>query len=100
VVEGKVDISNLDHIPNQPTICKMPDLSGRSYDNARFIVLAVNSHDELLEKLRELTHLTGIMNNEQHAGIKNTPEEWSRLYAITNTAKAIIAEIEAVGEKR
>ena len=31
-----------------PRIVRMPDLSNESYANARFIVQAVNAHDELL----------------------------------------------------
>ena len=39
---------NLDGSKNLPTVCKMPDLSDKSYGNAALIVTAVNVHDELL----------------------------------------------------
>ena len=42
---------NPDGSKNLPTIVRMPDLSHRSYANARFIVQACNAHDDLLAAL-------------------------------------------------
>jgi hypothetical protein len=68
IVEGKVDDRNINHIPYQPTICKMPDLSERSYANARFIVRAVNFHDEIVDLLtRGLRIFGGHLGGEGDA---------------------------------
>jgi hypothetical protein len=88
VVAGKVDIS----IPNQPTICKMPDLSGRSYANARFIVQAVNSHDELLDLLKiGLRIFGGHLGGE---GDAVTGIEIEQRINLLNQYKATIDKIE------
>ena len=54
---------NPDGSKNLPTIVRMPNLSDRSYANARFIVQACNAHDDLLAALELVLahegHLTG-----------------------------------------
>ena len=45
---------NVNGEKNLPTICKMPDLSERSYANAAFIVRACNAPEHLLRACREL----------------------------------------------
>ena len=45
---------NLDGSTDLPKIARMPDLSDRSYANARFIVQACNAHEDLLAALEGL----------------------------------------------
>lgn len=54
---------NVDGEKNLPRICKMPDLSDRSYANAAHIVRCVNSHADLLAACKALVaciHVHGL----------------------------------------
>ena len=60
-------------------------------DDARFIVTACNSHDELLEALNRLTIAAGEADALQHAGLKVPPKVWSEIYDANIKARAAIA---------
>ena len=78
---------NRDGSVNLPKIVKMPDLSDRSYANARFIVDAVNAHDDLLAAL----HLYLRLDNDHRAGGEIDPADWAECY---QAARAAIAKAE------
>ena len=83
---------NRDGSRNLPTICKMPDLSERSYANAAFIVKAVNCHDALLKacKLCEAV----LTEHEQYDGFNDDDCSPSREHEAVEAARAAIAKAE------
>jgi hypothetical protein len=59
-------------------------------DNSNLIAAA----PELLAVCKAISNLTHQINAEQHAGLKVTGEQWSKLYDLTFEAKAVIAQAE------
>jgi hypothetical protein len=45
--------------------------------------------ESLLQSLRALAHLAGVLNSRQHAGLPITPAMWSELYQRTNEANMV-----------
>jgi len=50
----------------------------------------LESHDDLLEALLQLSRIASAINTAQHAGVEICPELWSDLYSLTNKAKQAI----------
>jgi len=73
---------NVNGEKNLPTICKMPDLSERSYANAAFIIRACNAHEDLLEACK------AVMSRFEQTG-----EPWMHAPAMV-LARAAIAKAE------
>jgi len=76
-------------------IADCSDLKGNALDNARYICMAVNNHEELVEALQDLKgSMEIVLDYVSEFNLKNS-HRWDAYFAV-NKAKAILSKLGTV----